>query len=140
MYKCDLCYHRLKDGRRPACIVACPQKAMAVGSKKEMKEMALTKAHEIGGYTYGINENGGTSTFYVSPVPFKKIHQVLMEQKSKQPNPDTPGFPGMPIDAGNILDTANGMIGGVLIAPVAGAMAAGYAAYRTMKGGDEGGK
>jgi Fe-S-cluster-containing dehydrogenase component len=140
MYKCDLCYHRLKDGRSPACMEACPQKAMAVGSKETMRKMALKRAREIGGFTYGINENGGTSTFYVSPVPFEKIHQVLVEQKSKQTNPSTPGFPGMPVNAGNILDTANGMVTGVLIAPVAGAVAAGYAAYRTMKGGDEGGK
>lgn len=139
MYKCDLCYHRIKAGKEPACMEACPQKAMILGSKEEVKEMALKRARETGGFTggftYGINENGGTSTFYVSPVPFEKIHKALMEQKARQPSPDLPGFPGMPVNVGNILDTVNGMAASILLAPVAGAVAAGYTAYRTMKGG-----
>lgn len=139
MYKCNLCYERLQAGQKPACVEKCPRQAMTVGNKDVMKELAIKRAREIGGFTYGIKENGGTSTFYVSPVPFEKIDQALQEQISRQPDPTAPGFPAMPVNAGNILDTANGMLNRVLLAPVAGAAVAGYAAYRTMKGGDQNG-
>lgn len=134
MYKCDLCYHRLKAGRNPACVEACPRGAIIFGDKEEMRKLARQRAQEIGGHIYGEKENGGTSTFYVSAVPFAEIHRQLMEQKKKQPNPDVPGFPGMPVGVGNFLDTANGLVASVLVAPIAGAVLASYAAYRTMKG------
>jgi Fe-S-cluster-containing dehydrogenase component len=137
MYKCDLCYHRVKEGKIPACVEACPRGAIAFGDKEEVREQAWKRAREIGGYIYGDKENGGTSTFYVSPVPFQKIHEQLMAQKNKQPNPAAPGFPGMPVGVGNFLDSVNGIAGALLVAPLAGAFAAGYAAYRTMKGGED---
>lgn len=28
--KCDMCYHRLSDGKKPACVAACPQNAIAI--------------------------------------------------------------------------------------------------------------
>lgn len=138
MYKCDLCYHRLQAGQKPACIEACPRQAMVFGEKKQVLEMARQRAREVGGYLYGAEENGGTSTFYVATVSFAKIHQALVQQKSKQPNPAAPGFPGMPVKVGNFLDTANGLLAGVALAPVAGAVAAGYTAYKTMKEGKPG--
>lgn len=138
MYKCDLCYDLVKAGQQPACVEACPNGAIFFGSKEEMLKMAYERAEKIKGFVYGDKENGGTSTFYVSPVSFEKIHEELEKQKSKQPNPDAPGFPTMPVNAGNFLDTANGVAAAVLLAPVATAFAAGISAYRTMKGeGDE---
>ncbi|MCL6477161.1 MAG: 4Fe-4S dicluster domain-containing protein [Peptococcaceae bacterium] len=135
MYKCDLCYDRIKKGRKPACVEACPGKAVVFGEINAMREMARKRAAEIGGYIYGDKENGGTSTFYVSPAPFDKINKDLQDQKSRQPDPSAPGFPLMPAEVGNFLDTANGIAAGILVAPVAGAAAAGYAAYKTMKEG-----
>ncbi|MFZ5633433.1 MAG: 4Fe-4S dicluster domain-containing protein [Bacillota bacterium] len=135
MYKCDLCYDRIKKGREPACVEACPRKAIVFGEVDAVREMAQKRAAEIGGYVYGDKENGGTSTFYVSPAPFDKINKALQDQKSRQPDPSAPGFPLMPAGVGNFLDTANGIAAGILVAPVAGAMAAGYAAYKTMKEG-----
>ncbi|MDK2887129.1 MAG: formate dehydrogenase iron-sulfur subunit [Thermoanaerobacter sp.] len=137
MYKCDLCYHRIKEGKIPACVEACPRGAIVFGDKEEMREQARKRAREIGGYIYGDKENGGTSTFYVSPVSFAKIHEQLMMQKNRQPNPEAPGFPGMPEGVGNFLDSVNGIAGALLAAPLAGAFAAGYAAYRTIKGGED---
>ncbi len=135
MYKCDLCHHRIKKGGVPACVEACPGKAIVFGRAGEIREMAVKRAGEIGGFLYGDRENGGTSTFYVSPVPFEKINRELEGQLSRQPDPKAPGFPLMPVGVGNFLDTANGIMAGVLVAPVAGALAAGYAAYKTMKEG-----
>jgi formate dehydrogenase iron-sulfur subunit len=136
MYKCDLCYDRVKAGKTPACMEACPQGALTIGPKDQMLAAAKARAAEMGGFIYGENENGGTSTFYVSPVPFEKIHQALAEQKKQQENPQAPGFPLMPVEAENYLDTPNGLALGLAIAPVAGLVAAGAAAYRTMKGED----
>ncbi|SHE40771.1 Tat (twin-arginine translocation) pathway signal sequence [Desulforamulus putei DSM 12395] len=134
MYKCDLCYDRIKTGGQPACVEACPNGAISFGSKAEMKKLAQQRAKEIGGFIYGDKENGGTSTFYVSQVPFEKIHEKLKENKSKQPNPTAPGYPLMPVKVGNFLDTANGMVLSMLVAPVAGAALAGFTAYKKMKG------
>lgn len=138
MYKCDLCYDRVKSGQKPACVEACPNRAIRYGEKNEIKELAYARAKEIGGFVYGDKENGGTSTFYVSLVPFEKIDEQLKTQKSKQPNPQAPGFPTMPVAVDNFLDTANGTAAAILVAPVATAFAAGFTAYRTMiRKGDE---
>lgn len=136
MYKCDLCYHRIKKGQVPACVESCPRGAITFGPREEIKQLAKERAKEIGGYIYGENENGGTSTLYVSQVPFEKIHQQLAKQKAGQPNPEAPGYPLMPVNVGNYLDTANGLLTSMLVAPVAGAALAGYTAYKKMKGGE----
>ena len=130
MYKCDLCYDRVKVGGTPACVEACPRKALVFGDKEAMRQEAHRRASAIGGHIYGEKENGGTSTFYVSAVPFEAIHTALKEQAMD----GKPGRPGMPVGVGNYMDTVNGMAMGMLVAPVAGLVAAGIAVYRTMKG------
>lgn len=35
MVKCDLCIERTKAGQEPACVEACPTKALRLGSEKE---------------------------------------------------------------------------------------------------------
>jgi hypothetical protein len=137
MYKCDLCYDRIKVGKEPACVEACPKGAIIYGPKEELRKQAYAIAKKINGYVYGDKENGGTSTFYVSPVPFEKIHKELVKQKEAQSNPQSPGFPTMPVEVENFLDTANGMATALLVAPVATAFAAGITAYKTMQGKGE---
>lgn len=136
MYKCDYCHHRLKAGKTAACAEACPKQAIVFGNKSSMKQLAEKRAGEINGYVYGSHENGGTSTFYVSPVPFEKINTALLKQKSAQPDPNQPGFPLMKVGVENYTDSANGTVAAMLVSPVAATAAAGYAAYKTMKGGD----
>jgi Fe-S-cluster-containing dehydrogenase component len=130
MYKCDLCYDRVRVGSAPACVEACPKKAIVFGDKEAMRAEAHRRAKAIGGHIYGEKENGGTSTFYVSAVPFEAIHKALMEQAVD----GKPGRPAMPVGVGNYMDTVNGMALGALVAPVAGLVAAGVAAYRTLNG------
>lgn len=86
MVKCDLCRDLLKEGKTPACIEACPQKAMSIGPRQEIYAKAKELAARIGGYIYGDKENGGTSTLYVSAVPFDKLDAALRKG---------PGEPGM---------------------------------------------
>lgn len=127
MYKCDLCYDRIRTGGMPACVEACPRQAIIFGRREEMRQAARTRASEISGYIYGEKENGGTSTFYVSAVPFEKIHQGLMDGKQS---------PGLPVGVDNYLDTANGLAWGLAVAPIAGVVTGAVAAYRTLKGED----
>jgi len=73
VHKCTLCYPRLKEGKSPACVDACPQKAVMFGSREQM----LAEAHrrlktQPGKYiqrVYGEKEVGGTSVLYLSDVP-----------------------------------------------------------------------
>ncbi|MBS3908445.1 MAG: 4Fe-4S dicluster domain-containing protein [Actinobacteria bacterium] len=134
MYKCDLCIDLIRKGKNPACVDACPNAAAVFGEKEEVRELAQARAGEIGGHIYGDKENGGTSTFYVSPVSFDKVHAAIMAEKEKAPKPERVGIPGMKPGEENYLDTGNGMILSYAVAPVAGALAAGVAAYRVMKG------
>ena len=85
MYKCDLCNDRLKEGKQPGCIEACPRGAMLIGPRKDIEVEALDRARRMKGYLYGQKENGGTSTLYVSPVSFQRIHEA-MTRKPGQPD------------------------------------------------------
>lgn len=85
MFKCDLCHERLKKGQIPACIEACPRKAMLIGPKGEIEAIADERVRKMNGFIYGKNENGGTSTLYVSPVSFEVIAK-RMEKKPGRPD------------------------------------------------------
>jgi len=135
MYKCDLCADLLEQGEPPACVSACPTGALQFGAKDEMKRLAEERAAEIGGYTYGITENGGTSTFYVSPVDFERIDEAITQRKEELPEPMRKAVPGMKPDVENFLDTANGTALSYAIAPIAGVAAAAWAASKAWKGG-----
>lgn len=133
MYKCDFCVDLLKKGKEPACKTACPKDAIYFGDKDEMRKLAYKMAKEMNGYVYGDKENGGTSTFYVSKVPFEKIDAAIKKDKAAK-NDKKPGRPHMEVGVENKLDSFSGMMKSAMIAPIAGAIAAGAVAYRTMKG------
>ena len=71
--KCTLCYPRLKEGRPPACVEACPYEATFFGPRTEM----LAEAHRLieaepERYlprVFGEYEIGGTSVLYISDIP-----------------------------------------------------------------------
>lgn len=137
MFKCDGCIDLVKEGQKPACETACPKGAIQFGPREEIFALAKARAEEIGGYVYGDKENGGTSTLYVSKVPFEKIDEAIKAKKEGQKDVG-PGRPGMPVAVGNYLDTPNGMALALLVAPIAGVAAAVVGAARTFKkGGDE---
>jgi formate dehydrogenase iron-sulfur subunit len=116
MYKCDLCNERLKDGKPPGCIEACPRKAMLIGPRRDIEKTALERAAAMNGYLYGKTENGGTSTFYVSPVSFELINKT-MEKK--------PGKPDMKPDVKRRMAATDPLGNAVLAAPALGLIAAG---------------
>lgn len=75
--KCTLCYERLQQGKKPACVEACPTDALMFGRKRDLMEIARVRiynhpdryVHKI----YGEHEVGGTGWLYLSAVPFEEI-------------------------------------------------------------------
>jgi Fe-S-cluster-containing dehydrogenase component len=75
--KCNMCYERLLEGKKPACVESCPADALMFGPKREVMEIARHRiyshpdkyVHQI----YGEHEAGGTGWLYLSAVPFERI-------------------------------------------------------------------
>lgn len=112
MFKCDLCAERLSKGEQPACIPACPRKAMMIGTLEEMTD----RLGEIlnGRHVYGRTENGGTATWYVSSIPFETIDAAHRASVGS----DTQGRPGFP-NARPALASGTVSAGLALAAPIA---------------------
>lgn len=93
MYKCDFCADSLKQGEVPPCALNCPKKAMTFLPLKD----AIAKLRQLaaGRHVYGLNENGGTATWYVSSVPFEKIQSAMLKTKKTAVNDGRPGFPNV---------------------------------------------
>jgi hypothetical protein len=133
MYKCDLCHDRLQKGESPACAKACEQRLgkgrpLFFGPRTEIQKMARARAKEINGFIYGEEENGGTATFYVSKIPFKKIDAALKEEKK------TPHLGRVR----NALNEVNSWAKGFLLSPLIGAVAAlGLVFYKRRQGEGE---
>jgi Fe-S-cluster-containing dehydrogenase component len=94
MYKCHRCKERMALGELPACIEACPNQVQSIGPRPEMAEKAKALAASMNGHVYGLTENGGTNTFYVSPVPFPVLDQALAA--GKQTGPGKPHLKAVP--------------------------------------------
>ncbi|RJR50628.1 MAG: 4Fe-4S dicluster domain-containing protein [Desulfobacteraceae bacterium] len=114
MYKCDRCFNRIREGNIPACIEACPENVQKIGPREEILKEAHALAGKIGGYIYGENENGGTNTVYVSPVPFEVLNKGIEKG---------PGRPGLQV-VENSMWQAENLGKAMLIAPLAGIAAA----------------
>lgn len=122
MYKCDRCQDRLAQGRVPACIEACPEGVQSIGPREEILAKATELAAKTAGFVYGASENGGTNTFYVSPVPFDVLNQSIRKG---------PGMPHL-ASVGNPFTTEDLLARAVYAAPLAG-LAAG--ALHLLRGG-----
>ena len=75
--KCNMCWERLEQGLKPACVEACPTDALMFGLKRDLMEIARVRiynhpnkyVHQI----YGEHEVGGTGWLYLASVPFDQI-------------------------------------------------------------------
>ena len=132
MYKCDRCKDRVAAGKLPACIEACPNGVQEIGPRAAMVGKARDLAKATGGFLYGVDENGGTNTIYLSPVSFEKLNANLMEGKqggkgreSKPGRMAQQGF-GRPhlAKVADVMAGSNTLAWAVLLAPLAGAASA----------------
>lgn len=75
--KCSMCWERLKKGEIPACVEACPEKALSFGLRREMIHEANRRIYQnpkdYYPAIYGEHEVGGTGYLYLSKVPFEQI-------------------------------------------------------------------
>ena len=110
MYKCDRCYNRIDQGELPACIEACPEDVQTIGPRSEIVAKAHELAKQNNWFIYGEEENGGTNTIYLSPVPFELLNEAVEKG---------PGKPGLSAVEDSMADEEK-LAYAVGIAPFAG--------------------
>jgi len=75
--KCDLCAERIAQGKKPACVAACPTDALMFGMKRDLIEVARVRVYNhpkrYVRKIYGEHEVGGTGWLYLSAVPFEQL-------------------------------------------------------------------
>lgn len=84
--KCNFCYERQSEGKLPACIEACPTKAVTFGERDQMLAEARKRMADNPGkyvdHIYGETEAGGTSFLLISGVPFEQLNLPTPGHKS----------------------------------------------------------
>ncbi|HET7460233.1 MAG TPA: hydrogenase 2 operon protein HybA [Longimicrobium sp.] len=79
MVKCEMCAHRLREGRLPACVEVCPRQAIIFGKRDALLAEAKKRiAENPASYfprVYGETDGGGTQVLFLSPagIPFSKV-------------------------------------------------------------------
>jgi len=75
--KCNMCYERLRIGKIPACVEACPSEALLFGRRRDLLHEAKRRIYGSTGryfpHVYGETDVGGTGYLYLSAVPFERI-------------------------------------------------------------------
>lgn len=70
--KCTMCYSRIREGREPACVEACPEDALIFGERDDLLAEAHARiaAHpdRYMDHVFGETEVGGTSVLYVADI------------------------------------------------------------------------
>ena len=136
VYKCDMCHDLVGKGQQPACVTACPRQAMTFGPKEAMKKLAQERKQAVNGHIYGMKENGGTATYYVSPVSFADINKALKEKGELDGKPGRSDLPAV----SSKMDEFDNLTAAMFLAPVAGMFAAGWSAWRTLRKDQQGGE
>ena len=70
--KCNLCYHRITEGKEPACVEACPEEALLFGERHDLLAEARRRIAQNPGkyvdHVWGEKEVGGTSVLYLADI------------------------------------------------------------------------
>jgi hypothetical protein len=94
---------------------------MHIGTRQAITALAEELRQQYQGYLYGDTQNGGTSTLYISQVPFEAIDQALVANAAQAEQPQPP----MRMHAAkNVLEEQVNWTRLALAAPVVGAIAA----------------
>jgi formate dehydrogenase iron-sulfur subunit len=75
--KCDMCYDRIKENKLPACVEACPQKAIIFGERYKLLKQAYStinsNRNKYINHIWGQKEYGGTSILFISDIDLTKM-------------------------------------------------------------------
>jgi Fe-S-cluster-containing dehydrogenase component len=79
--KCELCLHRLKEGKEPGCCEACPVDAVIYGTYEELLADARQRVAEHperywprgNPRIFGEHDGGGTQVLYLAGIEFEKL-------------------------------------------------------------------
>lgn len=77
--KCDMCIDRVKSGRLPACVQACPTGTMNFGDREDMLKLAgerLAKAKEKHPQAMLVDPDD-TRVIYLAAIPPENYHEYL---------------------------------------------------------------
>jgi len=84
--KCELCLHRIKEGKQPACCEVCPRGAIIYGKHdyllEEAKRRIAAKPDLYIQKVFGEHDGGGTQVLYISHVPFEKLGLPVLGEQS----------------------------------------------------------
>ena len=93
MVKCELCNHRLAEGKLPGCVEVCPRKAVIYGKREALladaKKRISDHPDRYRGYkdgdaprVFGETDGGGTQCLVLSHVPYEKLGLPALEDTS----------------------------------------------------------
>jgi Fe-S-cluster-containing dehydrogenase component len=75
--KCEMCYQRQREGKRPACAEVCPTGALKAGKRGALLQEAWARIAErprdYVHHVYGEHEAGGTNFLHIAARPFEEL-------------------------------------------------------------------
>jgi len=109
--KCDMCFERVTDGQRPACVENCPSNVLMFGDREELLKIARKRiskeSNKYIDHIWGEKEFGGTSILYISDVCLDELG-FTKHAKESIPKMTEPVVEATPIIAASV---ATGLIG-----------------------------
>lgn len=127
IFKCDMCKELLEQNKNPACEIACPKNAIKFGKRDEI--FAIANEMKKTRFIYGMDENGGTSTIYVSSVDFNKIDSEISKKYENKPKMGIMDMKNHP----NPMEKSQFLAAATLVTPIAAFGAASIAVIKSIK-------
>jgi formate dehydrogenase beta subunit len=85
--KCELCRHRIAEGKEPGCTSVCPTQAVIYGKREDLlaeakRRLAANPGRYFENRVYGETDGGGTQVLYLSRVGFDKLGLPTLGEES----------------------------------------------------------
>jgi Fe-S-cluster-containing dehydrogenase component len=75
--KCRMCFERIQEGEKPACVENCVGDALVFGKRRELIDIAKTRIYaepdKYNHHIYGEREVGGTGFIYLASASFDQL-------------------------------------------------------------------
>jgi Fe-S-cluster-containing dehydrogenase component len=75
--KCELCHHRLAEGKLPGCVEACPREAVIFGKRDgllaDAKRRIAAEPKRYQPKVFGETDGGGTQVLILAGMPYEKL-------------------------------------------------------------------